>query len=150
MAELTGIRLRIANEADLDAILAIEEISFTTAWSRDFFFHELHNPISKFYVLEQRKCVIGYVIFWLVADEVHIANLAVHPQFRRSGMGTKLLKTVFDQASRHRAKIITLEVNEKNVSARDLYRKFGFAQVGRRAKYYENRDDALILSRSLQ
>jgi len=143
-------QIRRADERDLPAILAIEERSFVTAWTDDFFRHELRNPISRFYILQNEAQIIGYIIIWMVADESHIANLAVHPEFRSAGLGGKLLNFAFKIARRNGAKTITLEVNEHNTAARRLYQKYQFALTGRRARYYENRDDALILTRSLE
>jgi ribosomal-protein-alanine N-acetyltransferase len=149
MAAKIDARIRRANESDLTAILAIEEKSFTSAWTEDFFRHELYNPVSRFYVLEKEKKIIGYIVIWLLADESHIANIAVHPEFRNAGLGGKLLNFAFEIARRNGAKTITLEVNEQNIAARRLYEKFQFVLTGRRSHYYENKDDALILTRSI-
>lgn len=149
MAKVLNNRIRRADEPDLPAILAIEEKSFATAWTEDFFRHELHNPISRFYVLEKDKKIVGYIIIWIVADESHIANIAVHPEFRSAGLGGKLLNFAFEIAQRNGAKTITLEVNEHNEAARRLYEKYRFSVTGRRSHYYENKDDALILTRPL-
>lgn len=149
MATEQQIKIRRANEQDLPAVLAIEQVSFNTAWTHDFFKHELYNPISNFYVVEKDHQILGYVIFWLIADEMHIANLAIHPQFRQVGLGSKLLNFVLDMGRQKQIKTVTLEVNEKNLPARGLYEKMQFRVVGRRVKYYENRDDALLLMRYL-
>ncbi|HPC36404.1 MAG TPA: ribosomal protein S18-alanine N-acetyltransferase [Candidatus Marinimicrobia bacterium] len=149
MAAKIDVRIRRADESDLPAILAIEEKSFVTAWTEDYFRHELYNPVSRFYVLEKEKKILGYIVIWLFADESHIANIAVHPEFRNAGLGGKLLNFSFEIAHRNGAKMITLEVNERNLAARRLYEKFQFVLTGRRAHYYENKDDALILTRPL-
>lgn len=149
MAGAIEAQIRRADEADLTAVLTIEEKSFEDAWTEDFFRHELFNPISRFFVLENERKIIGYIIFWLVADESHIANIAVHPEFRSAGLGGKLLNFAFEMAQRNGAKTITLEVNEHNAAARRLYEKCQFSLTGRRPHYYDNKDDALILTRPL-
>jgi len=149
LADSVTERIRRADEADLTAVLAIEAQSFSDPWSEDFFRHELFNPISRFYVIEKEQTIVGYIIFWIVADESHIANIAIHPKFRSAGLGGKLLNFAFDMARRNGAKTITLEVNEHNAAARRLYEKYRFDLTGRRPRYYANRDDALILTRRL-
>ncbi len=149
MASAVAEKIRRADEADLTAVLVIEEQSFTDAWTADFFRHELYNPISRFYVLEKEGKILGYIIFWLVADESHIANIAIHPEFRSAGLGGKLLNFAFEIARKNGARMITLEVNEHNLAARRLYEKYRFELTGRRSRYYGNKDDALILTRAL-
>lgn len=144
-----SLKIRRATEEDLPGVMFIEERSFPSAWTLDFFRYEMYNPLSHFYVVTIKKKVVGYAVFWIIADESHIANLAVHPDFRRSGHGDYLLKFAMAKAKMKGAKMITLEVNEKNIAAKKLYEKNGFKLVSKRIKYYENRDDAFILTRSL-
>ncbi|MFA4839598.1 MAG: ribosomal protein S18-alanine N-acetyltransferase [Candidatus Neomarinimicrobiota bacterium] len=143
------MKIRRADESDLPAVMAIEEKSFPSAWTVDFFRHEMYNPLSHFFVATFDKIVVGYIVFWVIADESHIANLAVHPDYRRHDLGDNLLKFAIHFSRSKGAKMITLEVNEKNVAAFALYEKNEFKQVGKRIKYYENRDDAFILTRIL-
>ena len=149
MAILEQLELRVAAETDLIQVCAIEEASFSSAWSLDFFRHELHNPVSRFFVAAHENQVVGYVVFWVVADQAHIANIAVHPDFRRQGIGDFLCQVACETARESGAVSITLEVNENNHPAIELYQRMNFRMVGRRKKYYENRDDALILTRVL-
>ena len=149
MADSLITRIRRADESDLTAVLAIEEKSFMTAWSEDLFRHELYNPISRFYILEKERQIVGYIVLWIITDESHIANIAIHPKFRSAGLGGKLLNFAFEIAHRNGAKTISLEVNEHNTVARRLYEKYRFVVTGRRPHYYENKDDALILTRTL-
>ena len=143
------IRVRPADERDIEPVVAIEEASFNSPWTRDFFKHELYNPVSYFYILEIQDKLSGYVIFWIFKDESHIANIAVHPDSRNKGYGEYLLTWVFEYCEKKGARTLSLEVNEQNGAALELYRKMGLEKVGRRAKYYENRDDALILTKHL-
>jgi ribosomal-protein-alanine N-acetyltransferase len=149
MAGLNHPIIRRADEADLPAILQIEQASFESPWSLDYFKHELFNPITHFYVIENDHMVLGYIVSWLIVDELHIANVAIHPQFRKAGLGSKLLNYVLEMGQKQRVKSVTLEVNEKNLPAINLYARFNFKPIGRRLKYYENRDDALIMSREM-
>lgn len=149
MGKIEDFRIRPADEYDLDQVVQIENESFESPWSKDYFKYELFNPITNFYVIENSKQLVGYVIFWHLMDEFHIANIAVHSQFRKLGLGTTLLNYVIEMALKNKVKSITLEVNEKNQPAINLYQKFGFKPVGRRPKYYENRDDAIIMTLEL-
>ncbi|MGC9365136.1 MAG: ribosomal protein S18-alanine N-acetyltransferase [Fidelibacterota bacterium] len=143
------VRIRRANESDLATVIAIENLSFNTPWTPGFFTHELYNPVSYFYILEIQDKLAGYVIFWIFREEAHIANVAVHPEYRRKGYGEQLLNWVIHFCRRKRVETISLEVNEVNYTALQLYAKAGFTQVGRRTKYYENRYDALLLTKIL-
>lgn len=129
--------------------MEIEEKSFPSAWTMDFFRHEIYNPLSHFLVATLGKTVVGYIVFWVITDESHVANLAVHPDYRRQNIGDIILKFAIHFSRSKGARLITLEVNEKNIAAIALYGKNEFKQVGKRIKYYENRDDAFILTRSL-
>jgi ribosomal-protein-alanine N-acetyltransferase len=95
---------------------------------------------------EQR--VAGFCAFWLVVDEIHINNVAMRPALRGQGIGTQLMKRVFEEAKRLGARRATLEVRRSNESARRLYERLGFAITGTRPNYYTNPvEDALILWR---
>jgi len=115
----------------------------------DFFRHEMYNSLSHFLVATLGKTVVGYIIFWVITDESHVANLAVHPDYRKQNIGDSLLKFAIYFSLSKGARMMTLEVNENNAAAVALYGKNEFKQVGKRIKYYENRDDAFILTRSL-
>ena len=144
------IRIRPANERDLNEVYEIENASFNSPWTLDFFKHELYNPVSFFYILKIQDKLAGYVIFWNFKYEAHIANIAIRPDFRKMGFGEQLLNWIFNFCRKNGVLTISLEVNEINEAARQLYNKTGFKSVGRRVKYYENKYDALILTKILE
>ena len=89
------------------------------------------------------------IVTWNIVDEAHIATLAVHPEYRRQGIGEKLLAVVLEDAHRKGMKTATLEVRAQNTPAQALYQRFGFTVVGCRSRYYQdNQDDAIIMSLS--
>jgi ribosomal-protein-alanine N-acetyltransferase len=136
--------------SDIDAILAIEEVSFTNPWTREMYLAELHNEgVSFIYVArDDRRATVGFCSFWRVLDELHINNLAVLPEHRRHGVGAALLRRVLDEATRLGARRATLEVRRSNGPAQALYERFGFSVAGVRHAYYTNPvEDALILWR---
>jgi ribosomal-protein-alanine N-acetyltransferase len=135
---------------EIDAILAIEEASFTNPWTRDMYVAELKNVgVSFFYLARDKgRQIVGFCSFWRVLDELHINNLAVVPQYRRQGVATALLRRVMDEAARFGIRRTMLEVRRSNAAARQLYERFGFVVAGTRSNYYTNPiEDALVLWR---
>jgi [ribosomal protein S18]-alanine N-acetyltransferase len=134
----------------IDEVLIVEEASFTNPWTREMYLSELENRTISFCYLARNDegLVIGFCSFWRVLDELHINNLAVLPEFRRSGVASTLLAHVLAEGTKlgtHRA---TLEVRRSNDPARMLYERFGFSVAGVRRGYYTNPvEDALILWR---
>ena len=95
--------------------------------------------------------IVGYVLFWLLSEEVDIHNIAVHPDFRRHGVGRHLLEEVVAAARRQKCIRVTLDVRRSNLPAQRLYRSFGFAMRGLRKGYYsDNGEDALIMALNLR
>lgn len=141
---------RLQAPADLDAVLAIEEASFHNPTTRAWYESELQRPeVCYVYVLRLPDGVAGFCAFWKVVDQIHINNLAIHPDFRHRGLGARLLTHVLDEAARLGAPHATLEVRRSNEAARRLYGAAGFVSVGVRTSYYTNPiEDALILSRT--
>jgi ribosomal-protein-alanine N-acetyltransferase len=137
---------------DLDQVLEIERGSYPTPWSRALFVQELHIPFSRIVVVRPlggTGAIVGYLCRWLVADEVHILNLAVHPDHRRAGIGAALMREALREARERGAGTVTLEVRHSNTWARRLYAAFGFEDVGVRRNYYGRGEDALIMRLAL-
>jgi [ribosomal protein S18]-alanine N-acetyltransferase len=140
--------LASSTEADLDAVVAIERLSFPAPWPRQAFADEQARSWARLEVLRQRPSgrVVAFCNYWLVADELHLHNIAVHPEERRRGHAARLLRHILDQAARSKARVISLEVRASNLAAAGLYRKFGFREVGIRPKYYaDSGEDALLM-----
>jgi [ribosomal protein S18]-alanine N-acetyltransferase len=133
---------------DLEDVLEIEGLSFATPWSRNSFLYELLENERAVYLVARNEFnkVIGYIGMWVVFDEGHITNLAAHPLYRRQGVGKKLMEHLITVARENDVKNLTLEVRRSNLSAQELYQKFGFVHMGVRRKYYlDNKEDALIM-----
>jgi ribosomal-protein-alanine N-acetyltransferase len=157
--KLPPVRIERMRAADLDAVLQIECASFHTPWSRQAFLHELErNRVAALWVARAvgvgdasgAAVVVGYLCLWAVADEVHVTNLAVHPEWRGGGVGRFLLGSLLAQHRAIGARRALLEVRPGNAEARRLYEGLGFREVGRRRGYYvDTGEDALILEARL-
>ena len=134
--------------ADIDAVIAIEEASFTSPWTREMYLAELDNTGISFFYLAKTPLgeIIGFCSFWRVLDELHLNNLAVAPEHRRSGVASALLLRVLGDGARFGAHRATLEVRSSNTAAQQLYERFGFTVAGVRRGYYSSPpEDALVL-----
>lgn len=129
--------------------MAIERASFPNPWQESTFRGEIQNRSISFpwvVVREPDNQIVGYVIFWKIGEEVQINNIAIHPDFRRRGLGEWLLRQVISKVKKDGAQYITLEVRPSNLAAQALYRKLGFKPVGLRRFYYSNPvEDALVM-----
>lgn len=135
---------------DINQVLEIENVCFPVPWSRDSFLSEIRNPLAQYLVAEEDFVLQGYAGVWLIFDEGHITNVAVHPRARGKRIGEMLLTNTIAFVSAHGAVTITLEVRTSNDSAQSLYRRMGFEEVGLRKGYYtDNGEDALIMTKKL-
>ena len=133
-------------EEDIDAILDISSLSFSVCWSKDSYIQELTNPIARYLVAKIDNKVIGFVGTWIVLDESHITNIAVHPNYRKQGIASKLLEKFLTYCKSQGCVAYTLEVRSSNKGAKALYEKYNFKQDGIRKGYYEdNKEDAIIM-----
>lgn len=140
----------LTSARQIDAVLAIEEASFTNPWTRDMYLADQANRGVSFCYLAKDPdgLVVGFCSFWRVLDELHINNLAVLPAYRRRGVASALLAYVLNQGARLGAERATLEVRRSNDPARLLYQRFGFSVAGVRHGYYTKPvEDALVLWR---
>lgn len=146
-----AIYVRPMEEKDVAAVAALDRLVFTLPWSYESFMHELkHNPLARYYVLEHETGLIGYAGMWLVFDEAHVTNIAVHPKQRGRGWGERLLRHLMSVARAYGASAMTLEVRVSNAIALRLYEKLGFKITGRRKGYYQdNGEDAYVMWASL-
>lgn len=143
-------RIRKMALDDLDGVMALEQVAFTNPWSTDMVRRELSQDWSTVLVLEQPQGsgfrLLGFAIFWLVHDEVHILNVAVDPAERRRGAGRALMQAALELGRAHHCRLATLEVRRGNVAAIKLYESLKFRAVGLRPNYYaDNREDAVVM-----
>ena len=140
-------------ERDLDEVVSIEEITGLNRWGYDAYRRELFkNPNSVLLVArsferdEQGRSILGFIAGWTVEDELHVNNLASHPDHRGRGVGRALMEAAVDEGMMRGAVFVLLEVRASNEVAQSLYRKMGFAFVGRRRDYYRlPTEDAFVM-----
>jgi ribosomal-protein-alanine N-acetyltransferase len=137
--------------ADLEEVVGIERASFPTPWSRAAFRYELtENRVARCLVARLGDRVVGYLCLWEIGHEIHITNLAVHPSFRRRGIGRRLLAPVLDDGRARGITLVVLEVRPNNAEALGLYESLGFRVIGRRKGYYfDTGEDALVMEAAL-
>lgn len=153
---------------DVPEVMSIEHQAFTLPWSDYTYRHEiLENTQSHYFVArrvdqlpplprhwlmrwlrrERRAPIVGYGGFWLVVDESHISTIASDANWRGRGIGELMLLAMIERSFELGASMVTLEVRASNVVAQNLYRKYGFVNVGRRAQYYrDNNEDADLMT----
>ena len=130
----------------IDGILTISLLSFPITWSKESFESELDNNFARYLVALQGDVVVGFGGMWIIFDEAHITNIAVHPEYRGYGIGSSLLEGLMAICRLEMVLSITLEVRKSNLIAQRLYIKYGFLQEGIRKAYYENnKEDAIIM-----
>jgi ribosomal-protein-alanine N-acetyltransferase len=133
---------------DVEAVHAIERVSFSDPWSPRAFAMEASEKAGRSWawVAELGGDVGGYLIAWPVEDEVHLANIAVAKGLRRRGIGRFLMEKLIERARANGAAWISLEVRASNASARNLYEEIGFRPVAIRKNYYRSEsEDAVVM-----
>lgn len=141
-----GIVIDLMKDEDISEVLDISSLSFSTSWSKDSYIQELTNPIAKYLVAKIDNKVVGFVGTWIILDESHITNIAVHPNYRKQGVASTLLKELLSYCKNQGCIAYTLEVRSGNKAAKALYEKHNFKQDGIRKGYYEdNKEDAIIM-----
>ncbi|CAG7839329.1 30S ribosomal protein S18 [Clostridium novyi B str. ATCC 27606] len=143
---MNNLSLQEMKEEDLESVLKINNICFNPPWKLQTLKNEFRNNFSKYIVLkDQHNKIIGYAGIWLIIDEAHITNIAVHPDYRGLGASNYLMNGIMDICTEKKIPAITLEVRENNTVARNLYKKYGFLEEGLRKNYYGPNVNALVM-----
>ena len=153
----TGLNISIERmtEHDLVEVCQIEETSELSAWGWDAYHNELQSGdtimlIARIKPALNERNVAGFIVARLIADELHVNNVAVRIEFRERGIGSVLLQNTLTHARQRKAKIAQLEVRASNEAAQKLYQRCGFTISGSRRNYYRQPlEDALLMSASL-
>jgi N6-L-threonylcarbamoyladenine synthase len=136
---------------DIPDILEVENLSFPTPWSKEAFLSELLDNDKAYYMVAKvDNRPVAYIGVWIVAGEGHITNIAVHPNYRRKGIGRRLMLAVEEIARNRFCDCIWLEVRESNETAKNLYSSLGYKMISIRRGYYrDNNEDAEVMRKQL-
>jgi ribosomal-protein-alanine N-acetyltransferase len=136
---------------DVSQVHALDKQSFSLPWTELSFRYEIvENQAARCWVAEfvdgEVRSIVGMLVLWIIVDEAHIGTIAVSPQFRRHGIGRRILASALLGAYEDGARQALLEVRRSNLAAQELYRRFGFEEDGMRRHYYrDNGEDAILM-----
>ncbi len=148
---LSSLHLRRMRAVDLERVHRIELLSYAWPWTKGAFRDCLRHGYDAWLAWREDE-LVGYGVLFTGADESHLLNLCVHPQYRGMNLGRHLLHHLFKRAVQLKSTVLYLEVRPSNRTALHLYKREGFAEIGRRGNYYparNGREDALVLARTL-
>jgi len=131
---------------DISAVMKIERAVYTSPWEEMVYRQALTTDHAYFDVAMYQNHIIGYSGIWNFVDEIHLGTIVSHPTVRGKGIGELLLANVIGRAHTLKVKTVTLEVRPSNHPARALYEKYSFKEVGYRKKYYNGKEDAIIMT----
>lgn len=137
--------LKMQEEHLNDLVVCLNE--YDDFWNEKILRDEFYNENSEYFVVLEDNVLCGFAGLWFNLDEAHIMNIAVRKDFRNNGLGTELLKFLVDVAKSKNKQCITLEVRDDNIPAIKLYKKLNFSILGIRKKYYNNSNDAIIMTK---
>ena len=138
--------IRRMTEADLDAVLEIENATFVPPWSRDAFLGELrNNAAARYLVAETEGKVVGFAGVWIILDESRVTNIAIAEAYRGRGWGRGITEALVQYAANLGATVMTLEVRVSNARAIALYRSLGFVKVHEIKKHYSDGESAYLM-----
>ncbi len=145
------IIFEMLSEDNVSEVWELEKICFDDPWDIKAFTSELDNKISVYFAArdEESKKIVGYAGVWMMYDCANITNIAVAPEYRREGLGGKMLELLINVSRERKMETITLEVRASNSAAIALYEKYGFVKCGLRRRYYQGNEDAVIMTRQL-
>ena len=130
---------------DIDRVYKIEQEEENSWIKNQFYAYDMDSLESMSYIYLFNSEVIGYLMSKIILDEVHIHNITVSKEYRNNGVGTDMITYLIDKAKNKNKNKICLEVNNNNLIARKVYNKFRFTKVGVRKKYYNNKNDAVLM-----
>ena len=129
----------------LEEIFTIENTAFNKPWTRNHIMNDIQSDTdSENWVYIMDELVARYIFGWIIHDEFHLNNIAVHPEYLRRSIGKELIRHIISRVRSHDIKVILLEVSTNNISAQKCYKSLGFTQMGIRKDYYSKGDDAIL------
>ena len=146
-----NVEISLMTIDNLEEIKEILQTEFDDFWNYNIFKGELENPNSKYIKATVDSKIVGFAGIWKAVDDIHITNIVTKKSCRKQGIANKMLEKLIELATKEEGiNEITLEVNAKNIPAKKLYENFNFKVVGLRKKYYNNTEDAIIMTKKLR
>lgn len=133
---------------DYEQIKENLQTDFDEFWTPSILKSELENPNSKYFVAKDLDKIVGFAGIIILPEDVEITNIVTKKSERKKGIGNLLLEKLIEEAKLTKRPNISLEVNEKNFIAINLYEKYGFMKLGIRKKYYNGIDNAIIMTKN--
>ena len=134
-----------------EEIVIIENFSFNKPWTRNQIKSDIQSKgDSENWVYLKDKLVVGYIFGWIIHDEFHLNNIAVHPNYLRRSIGTELIRHIISRVKSQKIKVILLEVSAKNIPAQEFYQSLGFISSALRKNYYGQGKDAILFNLDLR
>ncbi len=134
----------------IEGLVDIEKQCFNSGYAEKTFLKELENKIAVYIVAIENDAVLGYIGLWNICGGADVIDVAVHKDFRRKGIGAGLIKAMLEFCKKEDIFEINLEVRASNIAAQKLYKKMDFSEVGLRKRYYENKEDAILMQRRIK
>ena len=144
------INISKMNSPDLETIKHLLTTDFDDFWNLSILQSELDNSRSYYIIAKEDREILGFAGIIDTVDQFEITNIVVKKTCRHKGVGTLLLNELIEYAKKNNKNKIFLEVNEKNIPAIKLYEKNGFKKCGFRKKYYNNIDNAILMTLHLE
>ena len=141
--------IREMTRTDIDAVMAVDSAAFADAWQETTFCEELDKDYSHYFVCETDGEISGYAGIWCIYETAELMRIATVPGLRKRGIAKELMQTILDRAKGCGCERMMLEVRRSNTPAQELYKKFGFDEIGIRKGYY-NGEDALIFEKEFK
>ena len=150
MPETNPFVIRKMARGHIPQVLEIERASYPTPWSEAAFADQIVSTSSVTVVAMEATTVVGFLVAWIVVDQLHVANIAVACDHRRRGIGSEMMKWLLAEAAQRGCTTSTLEVRESNREARSMYSRLGYRSVSKRKTYYSNPpEDAVVMLKAL-
>lgn len=143
---LSQLRIRQITANDLPAVTALEQVCFSDPWSKGLLKDSITCALDTWYVAEKDGKIQGYCVLRVIAGEGEIQRIAVHPEYRKQGMGRKMMEKMVQTAREKGVREMTLEVRSSNQAAICLYESWGFQKEAVRKEYYHHpSEDGIVM-----
>ena len=148
---MDSLEIRELVVSDLEKVMEIENLCFVAPWKKEDILRELkENKFATLYVATLNDQIVGYMDFWITFDSATICQIAVHPNYQRKSIGSKLLLEALKDCYAKKALTITLEVRESNSQGINFYTKHGFNQFLVKPNYYSNGENAIYMMKGVE